>query len=258
MAIPYTSDELFSLTDDYDIERLRMYLENGGDPNIRDEEFFLRNGYEHPYGNTPLIMACDIGNKYAVRLLVENGADVNAQDNMGLSSLHMLCTHVSHPVTIAALLIENGADIEIKDQMGSTPLLFACVYGNMEMVKLLVDSGADIHTTDMNGDTCLHSCDDVDIIHYLLEKGLDPNTENNEGNTPVYSIFARSIEFEYFSDREKNMKILFLLIEYGCNLFIKNDVGKTMIDYCPFPYIKEELIKACSDIECSKIKEPSL
>lgn len=254
--------ELFCLTDDYDIERLRLYLENGGDPNIRDEEAFSKTGYfcesmGSTYGNTPLIVACDIRNEKAVRLLVENGADVDAQDNTGTSSLHMLCTHLSHPVTIATLLIENGADIEIRDQMGYTPFLFACSYGNIEMIKVLVDSGADIYATNMNGDTCLHCCDDVDIIKYLLEKGANPNTQNNDGNTPVYAIIAQLNDSYFNNDREKYMKILLLLIEYECDLFIKNNIGKSMIDYCPFPYIKEELIQAYLEIECLKIKEPS-
>jgi ankyrin repeat protein len=257
MANPYSERDLF--TENYDVERLRLYLENGGNPNIRDSVVFSDRERE-TWENTPLIFACDNGNEEAVRLLLEYNADVNAQDWGGISSLHILATHRTYPPSIAKLLIENGADIEIKDQMGSTPLLLACSYRNMEMIEVLVDSGADIHATDRNGDTCLHISHNKKVIVYFLEKGLDPNIQNHDGNTVLYATFTEFDECNYnhsFRIREKYMNTLHLLIEYGCDIFIKNKLGKAMIDYCPTPYIREELIRLYSEIECSNIKEPS-
>ena len=43
--------------------------------------------------NTPLIVATAVGWKKAIRLLLKRGADVNAQNRFGNTSLHYACLH---------------------------------------------------------------------------------------------------------------------------------------------------------------------
>ena len=43
----------------------------------------------------------------------------------------------------ALVFLQNGALIDLKGDLGYTPLHYACMFGNIEMVKLLLDNGSD-------------------------------------------------------------------------------------------------------------------
>ena len=78
-------------------------------------------------GYTPLYMATLLGHKQIAKLLITNGADVNAMDKIGYAApLHRAAR--SHK-EIAELLITNGADVNAKNKNGDTPIDFA-VRGN--------------------------------------------------------------------------------------------------------------------------------
>jgi ankyrin repeat protein len=84
-------------------ETVKMLIDAGA---VVDE----RNYVEGLNSNTtPLMGASGIGYSSAVELLISNGADVNAVDSWGFTSLHFaIC---GGHVDIVAMLIDNGADI---------------------------------------------------------------------------------------------------------------------------------------------------
>ena len=45
--------------------------------------------------------------------------------------------------SMVKLLIENGADLELKDDIGCTALMHAAMEGRASVVKLLVEAGAE-------------------------------------------------------------------------------------------------------------------
>ena len=55
----------------------------------------------------------------------------------------------------AKLLLGNGADIEAKDQGGKTPLISASESSQPEVMKLLLDKGADTNAKDKHNRTAL-------------------------------------------------------------------------------------------------------
>ena len=59
-----------------------------------------------------------------VELLIENGADGNAETSDGWTPLHKLCRHYSYPnlIDLIELFIVNGADVRVKTQNGKTAL----------------------------------------------------------------------------------------------------------------------------------------
>lgn len=74
-------------------------------------------------GSTPLHCATWKGHQAVVALLLNAGADVNAQnhnDHWGTTPLHA-AAHANQ-AAIALMLIEHGADLNAKDLSGQTPM----------------------------------------------------------------------------------------------------------------------------------------
>ncbi|KAM4636957.1 fibronectin type 3 and ankyrin repeat domains protein 1 [Discoglossus pictus] len=73
---------------------------------------------------TPLMRVAMLsGNVEVAKCLIEGGADINAQDTIGLTAL---TTAVSRNFeSMVSLLLENGADCNIKSKAGSSPLSIA-------------------------------------------------------------------------------------------------------------------------------------
>ena len=109
-----------------------------------------------PDGFSPLGLASFFGQKEAVELLLEYGAEVNAA---ALNSQRVMPLHsavAGQHFEIAKLLIEHGALVNAEQEGGFTPLHGACQNGQLEMVKLLLDHGADIHALSHEGRSALH------------------------------------------------------------------------------------------------------
>jgi len=77
---------------------------------------------------------------FKVKRLIEEGADVNAQNNYGDTAL-MIASKRGH-TEVAKLLIEEGADVNAQDTLGNTALLWASRSGHTDIVKLLIEAGA--------------------------------------------------------------------------------------------------------------------
>src|SRR5688572_24884500 len=85
-------------------------------------------------GSTPLHWAASKNQQHAIRLLVENGADVNAQNNRGVTPLHSLIINRVEP--LAFWLIKKGANIRITNNEGFTPVDLALQWTAQEMEEL--------------------------------------------------------------------------------------------------------------------------
>jgi ankyrin repeat protein len=94
------------------------------------------------------------------KLLIAQGADVNAKTNEGRTPLHYTVLPY-YQTQMAKLLIAKGADINAKDNQGSTPLHWVAKYrwggsGRKQMAELLIAQGADVNAKDKEGKTPLH------------------------------------------------------------------------------------------------------
>ena len=69
-------------------------------------------------GGTALMSACITGKSQTVMYLIFAGCDVNLTADDGLSALHWAKTP-----EVAKLLLKNGADVNAKDNLGVTPLM---------------------------------------------------------------------------------------------------------------------------------------
>ncbi len=88
--------------------------------------------------STPLHLAAGYNNLEVAEFLLENGADVNAQDKGGLIPLHNASSY-GH-LDIAALLIRHSTVVNATDKWGFTPLHEAAQKGRTQLCALLVSS----------------------------------------------------------------------------------------------------------------------
>ena len=66
----------------------------------------------------------------------------------------MIAKDVYKPVVLK-VIIDKGADVNAQDNDGKTALMYAIEGKNQEYVKLLIDSGANIKLIDQNGFTII-------------------------------------------------------------------------------------------------------
>ena len=103
--------------------------------------------------NKALLSAAEEGDVEALKSALAAGADVNAADCDGITSL--ICAALNGNKEGLKLLIEAGADVNAVDGNGTTSLMYAAQDGNEEILKSLIESGADVNVEDEDGDTAL-------------------------------------------------------------------------------------------------------
>lgn len=128
------------------------------------------------FGATPLTEASFFGFTSIISMLWGAGADINHQDNDGLTPLHI--TSIYDHLESAKLLVSLGAELDtLTYRDGNTALIFAAYYASPGLVQLLVDAGAGLAITNAYNGTALD---------YALERN----------NTEVVDILTRAGEGE--------------------------------------------------------------
>ena len=156
-------------------------------------------------GKTPLIIA--VGNSYidTAKILIENGADVNAIDFEGWRALSYAVNNGD--IEIAKLLLENKA--KIKDEL-LIAIKSPIVESRINMMKLLIDNKANINYTDENGFTPLNiaiESGDMELTKFLITNGANVNSLMQDGVSLIGYAIAQN-----------NMDLLQILIENGANV----------------------------------------
>lgn len=197
------SEKFYSAIRENNLVQLKALLDQSGSANVADAR-----------GITPLMYAAEVGSVDAMRLLIDRGADVNAQNGYGSTALMWSVSDLGK----VRLLLDHGADVNIAARSGRTALIVAGFANpSAEVVRLLLAKGAKVDVMDVRHVTPLNAAtfgDDTAAIRFLLDAGADINTPDTFiGLTPLMNAAGN-----------RNLAAVKLLLAKGASV---NAVSKT-------------------------------
>jgi ankyrin repeat protein len=129
--------------------------------------------------------------------LITSGANVNAHNGTGGETPLFAAVH-SNRTRMVKFLLSSGADANARNNVGRTSLHIAGWYGCVEPLRMLVDAGADVNATDDDQKTALHMAllpdrgglgpalaDRIAVVRALVVAGANVAAVDKSGNTPV-------------------------------------------------------------------------
>ena len=131
-------------------------------------------------GQTLLSYMAEIGSTLIVRLLIDEGVEIDVSNKKGQTPLWWAASN-GHEAVVK-LLLDKESEVNVKDDYGQTPLLQAASNGYEVIVKLLLDKGAEVNIKDNNGWTLLRwaaSNRHEAVVKLLLDKGAEVNVKDN-------------------------------------------------------------------------------
>ena len=106
-------------------------------------------------GFTPLGLAAFFGHVEAVKVLLENGADVNQRPPSRFQNTAVDAAVAGDHTDVVRVLLAAGGDANVRSEANYTSLHKAAAHGNLEIARLLIDHGADPKATRDGGNTPL-------------------------------------------------------------------------------------------------------
>lgn len=148
------------------------------------------------------------------------------RENDGQTPLDIAASHGN--TQIITLLLEKGANINA-EYAHQTPLFLAAMYGQENAVKLLLEKGANTEIKDNDGETALHRAAVIcskNIVTLLLTHNANVNATTKSGATPLAYVAYSNLG----NDKTENLvKIAELLLTHGTDIEITDDNGWTVL-----------------------------
>ncbi len=196
-------EQFYTAIRENNLTQLKSLLDRAGSANLTDERQV-----------TPLMYAAAAGSLEAMRLLIDRGADVNAQNAYGATALMW---SVYDPAKVR-LLLDHGAEVNAIAKSGRTALIIAGFTNpSAEVVRMLLDKGAKVPVMDSRHVTPLNAAtfgNDTAAIRLLLDAGADIDTPDTFiGLTPLMNAAGN-----------RNLDAVKLLLAKGAKV---NAVSKT-------------------------------
>ncbi|XP_059174822.1 putative ankyrin repeat protein RF_0381 [Physella acuta] len=221
-------------------------------------------------GTQFLNLAASKGHKEIIKLLVEEGADLNASYNYKTPLMSAV-----DPSTME-LLIKSGADVNAKvEKYSASFTIFDCILNEhkegkmrvklVNMVKVLINHGFKVNVQDKKGNTPLMKASQKSnmekVLRSLLQAGADVNNQNNDGESALHlavcckSILNAKVLLESKSDidlktkdgktplfyaiLERYLNMIILLVENNANVNCENNIGNTPLLFLCSDYVND-------------------
>ena len=200
------------------------------------------------------------GNPEVVRILIENGADINAQDRNGNTALIQMVSH--RRLRHALLLLDMGADVEVTNNDGNRVLTFIprdtpegvdeeewntvvervnqglkprrisdfefiqlCEFKTPEEVLSAIKNGANVNVVfgEFKWTPLLYGAyynDNPEVTRVLIENGADINVQDKNGNTALIHMISRG-----------RPRHALLLLDMGADVNATNNDGNKVVNF---------------------------
>ncbi|PYI03525.1 ankyrin [Aspergillus sclerotiicarbonarius CBS 121057] len=213
------------------------------------------------HGRTLLLAACEVGRNLeshptdstqkanTVSRLCEMGADLSITDKQGNNVLHLLVAPKQHGDPSAGQILPMVISkcpptlIHQMNQQGHTPLHLAARRHQWKAVRLLLDAGADPLIPDRDQNSllhhlagCLHRAKNANYVNPpppedlwedfsgLLQRGLDINARNNNGDTPIFN-YVRTLA----SQSSLRGPVMDRFLAAGADVLAINNEGQSLL-----------------------------
>lgn len=220
-------------------------------------------------GYTLLHNAVKEGNKGMVKVLLENGVDVNAVNSDGDTPLHVAVKRKNVDKKMVDILIKNGADVNAADRKGYIPIeyIFDEKYCLDRVDGILFESNftEDIFSLKERfiGEILYEKNDKVKLLHVknrlyilglLLEKGADLNKVGD-----MESCFENVMEF--MSEHEVT-ELFKVLLKSEIKLDVNRKFGDRTLAYYIYSYgnkdtimllNKSDYMEDCKDLKSADV-----
>ena len=184
-------------------------------------------------GDTPLHIACQLGNKDIALLLLQAGANPTLKNNNGQTPFDLvenktLKENLQEQYSLTQMLfndVENDSLPEIEYILDRLPA---------NQVSIIINSRTNPESAEQ-GETPLHiavKAGNKEMVKFLLDKGADPNIGDKYEATPLH-----------FACRNGDGYIARMLVKFGGDLTIKAIDGRTPLDACKTNELRIDLIK---------------
>ncbi|KAJ7361080.1 ankyrin repeat-containing domain protein [Mycena albidolilacea] len=194
----------------------------------------LPDTIEAQYLSIALLAAVQVGNTEVSEYLVSEGADVNFLA-LWAGGTPLSYAAKTKNLGLVQFLVSAGADPNLQAN-NTIPLFNATLTRNLEIVQALVAAGADIHVQSRDQHNVLVCCATVELLRFFLERGVDPNLEDRDGNTPLHHVCARA-------KTEFAAAAVELLLRFGAAVTVEKpgQYGFTPVDIAVARYDTETL-----------------
>ncbi len=133
----------------------------------------------------PIHDAAAAGDTAKIQQLIDAGTNVD-QPRAGDEATALHVAVFNGKTDAVKLLLKDGANINAHTAAGYTPLHIAAIKDNAEIAKILLDDGAAVDAVAAGGETPLHLAtmdENTDIVNELIDAGADRSLRDFEGRT---------------------------------------------------------------------------
>ena len=155
---------------------------------IKFGEESLKNSISDESKGKLLIDASYSGNIDHVKLSLKLGANVNATEEFDFNRSALYYAAEEGHLEVVKILVQNGADVNFRCLDMYTPLLIAIKYNHFEIAEYLLQNGADPNARGYNNKTPLHYAAHggfPKVVETLLKYGAREDLKNGYGRTPL-------------------------------------------------------------------------